>query len=118
MKTIITSLFILLFGWSTYAQQVYQVEIEPFQEVALVSGAPGSDISVPNRMGTAILGGAYDTEGLGKFLIFKGTRLNIESFDKAMDGNIYVMLRRSDGRDFFNKFPLLKAKLVPVVQAY
>ena len=118
MKSVITYLLIILFGCTSFAQQVYQVEIEPFQEVALVSGAPGSNISVPNRMGTAILGGAYDMEGLGKFLIFKGTRLHIESFDKAMDGNIYVMLRRSDGRDFFDKFPLLKAKLIPIVQAY
>ena len=117
MKFLSTCLLILLFGWSACAQQVYQIEIEPFQEVALVNGAPGSNISVPNKMGTAILGGTYDMEGLGKFLIFKGTRLNIESFDKAMDGNIYVLLRRSDGRDFFDMFPLLKAKLIPVVQA-
>lgn len=116
MKSIITYLIIILLGWSSYAQQVYNVEIEPFQTVDLISGAQGSDISVPGRLGTAILGGNFDKEGLGKYLIFNGSQLRIESFDMAMNGQINVYLRREDGRDFFDKFPLLKARLTPVVQ--
>lgn len=117
MKLIVTCLIAVLFGWSSYSQQLYNVEIEPFQAVELVSGAQGSNISVPERLGTAMLGGSFDAEGLGKFLVFNGSQLRIESFDKTMDGRIQVFLRREDGRDFFDKFPLLKANLTPVVQA-
>ena len=118
MKSIITYLIILLFSWSSFAQQLYNVEIEPFQSVDLVSGAQGSNISVPERFGTAMLGGAFDAEGLGKYLVFNGLQLRIESFEMAMNGQIQVSLRREDGRDFFDKFPLLRARLTPVVEAY
>lgn len=117
MKSVITTLIILLMGWSSNAQQVFVVEVEPFQQVDLVHGSIGSSISVPERMGMAIMAGTYNNEGLGKYLVFNGSQLRIESMDVALDGNIQVLLRREDGRDFFDKFPLLRARLTPVVQS-
>ena len=117
MKSITTYLIILCMGWSACAQQLYMVEVEPFQQVDLIHGSIGSSISVPERMGMAIMAGTYNKEGLGKYLVFNGSHLRIESFDVAMDGDIRVLLRREDGRDFFDKFPLLKARLTPVVQS-
>ena len=116
MKSIIIYLLMFLYAISSCAQQLYTVEIEPFQQVELINGAQGSSINVPQRLGTAMLGGAYDKEGLGKYLIFNGSKLQIETFDVALNGQIHVRLRRSDGRDFFDKFPLLNARLIPVVQ--
>ena len=116
MKRLLFLTVILLLGWQVQSQQMFHVEIDPFQEVDLVSGAIGSRVSVPDRIGTAVLAGGYDLEGLGRILIFNGTQLRIENMTMGPEGYAYVQLRRQDGRNFFDKFPLLKARLIPVEQ--
>ncbi len=116
MKRLLLLVVICLFGSQAQAQQLFHVEIDPFQEVDLVSGAIGSRVNVPDRTGTAMLVGGYDLEGLGRFLIFNGTQLRIENMSMGPEGYTYVELRRQDGRNFFDKFPILNARLIPIEQ--
>ncbi len=117
MKLIITTVAAVFFTWYSYSQRVYRIEIEPFQEADSPLGANGPNITVPNQTGVAIMGGTYDTEGLGRYLLFNGSRLTIDSMVMGFDGYSYVQLRREDGRRFFNKFLIISAKLIPIERA-
>ena len=119
MKKIITLfIFVLTLTYSLTAQQprVFYLEIEPDQQVERVSGAPGSNVSVPVRSGIVVLDGAYDSEGLGQAIVFNGARLIIDSMSMGLDGWRYVVLRREDGRNFYDMFPTLKARMIPTTQ--
>ena len=119
MKKIITlCIFILTLSFTLTAQQprVFYLEIEPDQQVDRVSGAPGSNISVPVKSGIVLLDGAYDSEGLGQAIVFNGSRLIIDSMSMGQDGWRHVVLRREDGRNFYDMFPTLKARMIPTTQ--
>ena len=119
MKKIITLyLFVLFLSYGLTAQQprVFYLEIEPDQQVDRVSGAPGSNISVPVKSGIVVLDGAYDSEGLGQAIVFNGSRLIIDSMSMGQDGWRYIVLRREDGRNFYDMFPTLKARMIPTTQ--
>ena len=118
MKTIITLFIFVLTLTHLTAQQpkVFYLEIEPNQEVERVSGAAGSKLSVPVKSGIVVLDGAYDSEGLGQAIVFNGSRLIIDSMSMGQDGWRYVVLRREDGRNFYDMFPTLKARMIPTTQ--
>lgn len=119
MKKIITlHIFILILAHGLTAQQprVFYIEIEPDQQVERVSGAPGSNISVPVKSGIVVLDGAYDSEGLGQAIVFNGSRLIIDSMSMGENGWRNVVLRREDGRNFYDMFPTLKARMIPTTQ--
>ena len=119
MKKIITlCIFILTLSVTLTAQQprVFYLEIEPDQQVDRVSGAPGSNISVSVKSGIVLLDGAYDSEGLGQAIVFNGSRLIIDSMSMGQDGWRHVVLRREDGRNFYDMFPTLKARMIPTTQ--
>ena len=96
--------------------QVFYLEIEPDQQVDRVSGAPGSNVNVPVRSGIVVLDGAYDSEGLGQAIVFNGARLIIDSMSMGEDGWRNVVLRREDGRNFYDMFPTLKGRMIPTTQ--
>ena len=109
---------LLLSGYSLRAQQprVFYLEIEPDQQVERVSGAAGPSVNVPVKSGIVVLDGAYDSEGLGQAIVFNGSRLIIDSMSMGQDGWRYIVLRREDGRDFFDMFPTLRARMIPTTQ--
>ena len=117
-KIITLFIFVLTLSHCLTAQQpqVFYLEIEPDQQVERVSGAPGSSVSVPVRSGIVVLDGAYDSEGLGQAIVFNGARLIIDSMSMGQDGWRYVVLRREDGRNFYDMFPTLKARMIPTTQ--
>lgn len=114
MKSIIIYLVIFLFAWSSCAQQVFNIEIEPLQQSKAFNGDIGSEITVPNRLATVVLGGTFNKEGLGRYIVMDGAILMVDMLDIRPDGYYYVSLRREDGRDFFNLTPTLNAKLTPI----
>ena len=109
---------LLFASYSSNAQQprVFYLEIEPDQQVERVSGAPGSKLSVPVKSGIVVLDGAYDSEGLGQAIVFNGSRLIIDSMSMGQDGWRYIVLRREDGRNFYDMFPTLNARMIPTTQ--
>ena len=111
-------LIALFATYSLCAQQprVFYLEIEPNQQVERSSGVQGSNLSVPVQSGIVMLDGAYDSEGLGQAIVFNGSRLIIDSMSMGQDGWRYITLRREDGRDFYDMFPTLKARMIPTTQ--
>lgn len=97
------------------AQQLFRIKIDAHQQMETLHGAPGLQFDVPVKEGTVMLGNQYDTEGLGQHLIYNGGRLLVDNMVLMPGGQRYVTLRREDGRDFYNMFPLLKATLIPLV---
>ena len=112
---LIVVLFITLEASSQDARLFY-LEIEPNQQVEMLSGAPGSSVNVPVRSGVVLLDGAHDSEGLGQAIVFNGSRLIIDSSSIGEGGWRYVVLRREDGRNFYDMFPTLKARMIPTTQ--
>ena len=118
MKIFFSIISTVIFVFTVQAQKLYHIEIESFQESLSANSGSGSVVVVPKQTGVAILGGAYNKEGLGRYLIFNGSRLAIDSMTTGLDGYSYVKLRREDGRNFFNVIPLLSAKLIPIERVY
>ena len=115
---IILCLTALFASYGLFSQQprVFYLEIEPNQQVERSSGVQGSNLSVPVQSGIVMLDGAYDSEGLGQAIVFNGSRLIIDSMSMGQDGWRYITLRREDGRDFYDMFPTLKARMIPTTQ--
>ncbi len=112
---IIICLFISLCAWSQ-DPTAYYLEVVPDQQVEILSGASGPSVNVPVLNGIVIIDGTYDSEGLGRSIVFNGSRLSIDSMTMGLDGWRYVVLRREDGRDFYNLFPTLQARMIPATQ--
>jgi hypothetical protein len=116
MKTFLLFSVLLLTALSAEAQQLFRMEIDANQRMETQHGAPGLLFDVPGHDGTVMIGGQFDTEGLGRHLIFNGGRLLIDNMVVGEGGYRYVTLRREDGRDFYDMFPVLRAKLIPLVE--
>ncbi len=116
MKLIVVILGFFLSVHAAEAQQIFRMEIDENQQMETLHGAPGLQIDLPVRQATVILGGQFDKEGLGQHVIYNGGRLLIDNMVIGPGGQRYVTLRREDGRNFYDMFPLLKAKLIPIVE--
>ena len=112
----ITTLLFCFFTLAVSAQQLYYIEIEQDQEIEANNSRGGSLFSVAKRSGTVVLGGLQNREGIGMFIESNGMKLIIDSMSDGLDGSKYVVLRREDGRLFYNVTPTLKAKLTPISQ--
>ena len=114
---------LFLAGWlmlsaSSVAQdtKTYYLEIDPDQQVEILNGAAGRSVSVPVMSGIVVLDGTYNKEGLGQSIVFNGSRLSIDSMSMGLDGWRYLVLRRADGRDFYDMFPTIRARMIPSTQ--
>ncbi len=119
MKKIYTILFVLTVTASSLAQQQMLV-VDAFQEVATASNTGSNFIKLPSKKVFPVLGGLNDWDGMNNHINVFGSKLLIESSEIGSDGITRLVLRREDGLDFFQLFPTLKAKLVPMplVQDY
>lgn len=96
------------------AQELYHISFEQNQTTLHTSQTNESEISLPAKGSTIIMGGLNNLDGMGNYLNVFGSKLIVDSLDIAMDGTQNVVLRREDGNNFFNLYPTMKAKLTPV----
>ena len=61
------------------------------------------------------MGGLNDWDGMNNYFNLFGSKLIIDSTDRSSDGIQKVVLRREDGRNFFDLFPTVSAKLIPII---
>ncbi len=111
-------LFILSFvsiGVSLTAQDLFRLQFEAYQYVENKDGALGCYIKLPNQNATIVMGGLNDWDGMNNYFNLFGSKLIIDSTDRSSDGIQKVILRREDGRDFFELFPTVSAKLIPIL---
>lgn len=115
MKTLIISLTFASICFSTDAQELFRLQLDNCQYVESKDGAMGSYVKFPNGNATVVMGGLNDLDGMNNYFNLFGSKLIIDSLDKGSDGIQKVVLRREDGRDFFDFFPTISANLIPMI---
>jgi hypothetical protein len=96
------------------AQDQYRLSLETYQEMENNSLAISGQISLPFADQIVVMGGLNDLDGMGNYFNVFGSKLVIDDIENAKNGIKYVILRREDGRNFYEIYPSLRAKLIPL----
>ena len=103
---------ILPFLWQS--QEVFKISLDEYQTVENGTTSLESQVKLPAISGTVFFEGLNDLDGMGNYLNIYGSRLIVDSLERSSDGTKQVVLSREDGRDFYDFFPTLSVKLVPM----
>ncbi|MEO0527424.1 MAG: hypothetical protein AAFZ89_09365 [Bacteroidota bacterium] len=114
MKYIYILLFASLISLHCNAQQLYRLQWENYQQTEVLSGALDKEINLHGKNIIVTMGGLNDLDGAGNYLNMYGNTLIIDSLDILSDGTRNVVLRREDGKNFFNLFSTVRARLIPL----
>ena len=111
-------LFFILLGLSApaRAQQLYEMQIHQFQPLETYNGNSEQLITLPNSKFNVMMGGLNDWDGLANYFNIYGSKLIVDSIDRKSNGSKTVVLRREDGRKFYDRFPTISVTLTPVHQ--
>lgn len=99
---------------STHAQQLYELRIHQSQILDNYDITNGQLMTLPNSKFTVMMGGLNNWDGLGNYFNIYGSKLIVDRLDLRSDGSKHVVLRREDGRKFYDRFPTISATLIPV----
>ncbi len=100
----------------TNAQQLYELKIHQSQTLDYHDITNGQLITLPNTKFIVMMGGLNDWDGLANYFNIYGSKLIVDSLDRKSDGSKDVVLRREDGREFYDRFPTILATLTPLNQ--
>lgn len=114
MRKVLLLIGILLLCTSTHAQQLYEMKIHQTQTLDYQDISNGQLMTLPNTKFTVMMGGLNDWDGLANYFNIYGSKLIVDSLDLKSDGSKHVVLRREDGRKFYDRFATILATLTPV----
>ena len=115
MKRIAWFIIIAILPFFGQSQEMFRIEFDGYQSITNRNGVPGGQAKLPAQGSTIVLGGMNELDGLGYYFFDGyGSKLIIDSLDIAPDGTRSIVFRREDGRDFFDLFPTVRAKLIPL----
>lgn len=95
-------------------QEQYKLSLDTYQEMENNSSAMKNQVNLPFANQIVVMGGLNDLDGMGNYFNVYGSKLIIDSLDYAENGIKLVVLRREDGRNFYEIYPKLRAKLIPL----
>ncbi|WP_282162042.1 hypothetical protein [Ulvibacterium marinum] len=116
MKMKLNTLFIGIiapFFWGS-AQQTGLFVLDDYQKIETSYASTTHEIQLPAEEVMAIMGGLNDWDGMNNYFNIFGSKLIVERMDVNSDGSKQFTLRREDGRDFYNLFQTITAKLIPI----
>lgn len=96
------------------AQTMFQLKFDEYQYMDRNIGVMGGQMKLPNGNAMVIMGGLNDLDGMNNYFNLFGGKLIIDSLDMGLDGTQKIVLRREDGQDFYNLFPTISARLIPI----
>ncbi len=114
MKNILLFIVFASICFPMDAQELFRLQLNDYQYVENNDGTINSQLKFPNGKATVIMGGLNDWDGMNNYFNLFGSKLIVDSSDMGSDGIQNVVLRREDGRDFFDLFPTVRAKLIPI----
>ncbi len=114
MKHVVLLILISLTPFFGQSQEAYRISLDSYQVLEDGRAFFGNQLKLPMTTGTIILGGLNELDGMGSYFNVYGTKLVVDSLDLSFDGTKQVVFRREDGRNFYNLFPTLRAKLIPI----
>jgi hypothetical protein len=108
--TIVFSIFCLL----GQAQEQFLLSLDDYQTVEDSGSSQTSQLRLPKSDAIVVMGGLNDLDGMGNYFNVFGSKLIVDTMKISSNGVYNLTLRREDGRDFYNLFPTLSAKLTPL----
>ncbi len=114
MRIVLLFVFFFMNPIFLVAQDQYRLSLETYQEMENNSLAISGQISLPFADQIVVMGGLNDLDGMGNYFNVFGSKLVIDDIENAKNGIKYVILRREDGRNFYEIYPSLRAKLIPL----
>ena len=104
-----------VFSFFGQSQELFRIEFDGYQPISNRNGIPGGQAKLPIQGSIIVLGGMNELDGMGHYFFDSyGSKLIVDSLDISFDGTRNIVFRREDGRDFFDLFPTVRAKLVPL----
>ncbi|WP_425234765.1 hypothetical protein [Ulvibacterium sp.] len=114
MKFFVTFMGIIASFFIGSAQQTGLLVLDDYQKIETSYASTIHEIQLPAEEVMAIMGGLDDWDGMNNYFNIFGSKLIVERMDLNSDGSKQLTLRREDGRDFYNLFQTITAKLVPI----
>lgn len=114
-KMLFTALFGMLFLFG-YAQKQYVLSFNDFQLVEDPNTFQKNHVRFPSQDLIVTINNLNDLKGIGNYLDVFGKILVVDSMQSTANGTHSIILRREDGRDFYDIFPTLSAELKPLLQ--
>ena len=71
-------------------------------------------IKFPQTDKVVVMGGLNDLDGMNNYFNIFGGKLIVNQQGMNSDGSQSLILRKEDGSNFFDLFPTLRAKLIPL----
>ena len=96
------------------AQEQFLVSIDEYQVVEDSNTSIKSQFRFPFNDMVLTMGGLIDLDGMGNYFNVYGSKLLVEQISVTSNGIQAITLRREDGKNFYNLFPTLNAKLIPL----
>ncbi|NHF58696.1 hypothetical protein FK220_005055 [Flavobacteriaceae bacterium TP-CH-4] len=107
-------IFVLLLSVSPLMAQQQLLIVDEYQQTETIPSPTNQLIKMSGKQVIPVVGGLDQWDGMNNYIYVFGSKLIIESADLGSDGITRLVLRREDGLDFFNLFPTLRARLVPI----
>jgi hypothetical protein len=107
-------IFLAITPFYNQAQEQFTFTIDEFQTVVDPSTSLQSQMRFPMGEKVIVMGGLDNLDGVGNYFNVFGSKLIIDRRKTTSDGVHTLTLRREDGREFFDLFETLTAKLTPM----
>jgi len=114
MKKLLSITVFAIMSFSMNAQEMFHLRLNDYQYVENKDGARNNLMKLPKSGATIIMGGLNDLDGLNNYINLFGSKLIVDRLNMGSDGIQNIVLRREDGRDFFDLFPTVSGTLMPV----
>lgn len=114
MKKVIFLIAFVIIPFLAYSQEQYKISFDDFQLVEDSSTSLKNQMKFPFKEAVVVMGGLNDLDGMNNYFNIFGSKLIVQQQGVNSDGSLSLILHREDGRNFFDLFPTLSAKLTPI----
>lgn len=114
MKKVIHLIAFLIIPFLAFSQEQYKISFDDFQLVEDSSTSMKNQMKFPFKDAVVVMGGLNDLDGMNNYFNIFGSKLIVQEQSDNSEGSVSLVLRREDGRNFFDLFPTLSAKLTPL----
>lgn len=100
-----------------FSQEQFILSLDEFQYVENSNTAMQSQMRFPMSEKVIVMGGLDHFDEIGKYFNVYGSKLRVDNLSMGADGTHTVVLRREDGKNFFDLFPKVTARLIPIIHS-
>lgn len=114
MKRVLLFITFVIISFWVHSQEQYKISFDDYQIVEDSSTSLKSQMKFPFKDTIVVMGGLNDLDGMNNYFNIFGSKLIVQQQGMNLDNSHSLILRREDGRNFYDLFPTLSAKLTPL----